>query len=275
MLLAIRVACQPLTRHLLQWNRDCCVLWILLKVIPCLPRELLLDQHWMSSAQPGPFPGLHGKSPGWHLMCLAGKTHSDLSQPLGINAACVLSLSVMWALCNVGHTSWLHMLTGHTRCFSPDLDIQENLLGLGFPKLSLGRGQLLPESCFPPIMVIPRLSHTHNYRSLGDCLRSRWVILWCLREVNFSSSVWKFMGPAVRLQCTPVCSFSHRCKLGSGCKKNLTTLKVSPEVWSKGWWKLLHVGLFGIFLSKGMGTEIPKNSVECKSHCYLAGASLR
>lgn len=183
-------------------------------------------------------------------MCLAGKTHSDLSQPLGINAACVLSLSVMWALCNVGHTSWLHMLTGHTRCFSPDLDIQENLLGLGFPKLSLGRGQLLPESCFPPIMVIPRLSHTHNYRSLGDCLRSRWVILWCLREVNFSSSVWKFMGPAVRLQCTQVCSFSHRCKLGSGCKKNLTTLKVSPEVWSKGWWKLLHVGFLAFSCQK-------------------------
>lgn len=32
---------------------------------------------------------------------------------------------------------------------------------------------------------------------------------------------------------------------------------------------------FGIFLSKGMGTEIPENSVECKSHCFLGGTSFR
>lgn len=68
------------------------------------------------------------------------------------------------------------------------------------------------------------------------------------------------------LQCIQVCSFSHRCGtwICSHSCKNLTTLKGSAEDQSEGCWKLVHLGPFSIFLSEGMGMDIPENSVEYK-----------
>lgn len=80
------------------------------------------------------------------------------------------------------------------------------------PTIVTGRGQLLPESCFPPVMFIPRLSHSlyNCRRSHGDCLRSRQGILWCLRGMGeFQLQCMEIHGPHIQ-----ICSFSHRCKLG-------------------------------------------------------------